>query len=95
MVQLLRQISSEKLFYYYQIREIITLLGPGWGALWARIVFILRFPKIFNSNYVLKFFDFSYNYITFMITTKKGVWEVSGGCLDGVWGLSGGISGSG
>ena len=41
------------------------------------------------------YFDFSYNYITFMITTKKGVWEVSGGCLDGVWGLSGGISGSG
>ena len=73
---------------------VLTLLGMG-GALCARIVFILRFPKFFNSNYVLKFFDFSYNYITFMITTKKGVWEVSGGCLDGVWGLSGGISGSG
>ena len=68
---------------------MLTLLGPGGGALCAWIVFKLRFPTLFNSNYVLKIFDFSYNYITFMITTKKGVWEVSGGCLDGVWGLSG------
>ena len=71
----------------------LTLLGMGGGALCARIVFILQLPKFFNSNYVLKFFDFSYKYITFMITTKKGVWEVSGGCLDGVWGLSGGYIG--
>ena len=27
------------------------------------------------------YFDFSYNYITFMITTKKGVWGLFGWCL--------------
>ena len=50
------------------------------------VLTILQFPKFFNSNYILKFFDFSYKYITFMITTKKGAWEVSGG----VWVVSGG-----
>ena len=48
---------------------------------------IQKFSKATMSSI---FFYFSYNYITFMITTKKGVCEVSGGCLDGVWGLSGG-----
>ena len=70
------------------MKKCLTPIRHGGGALCARIIFILRFPKFFNSN-----FDFSYKYITFMITTKKGVWEVSGGCLDGVWGLSGGYIG--
>ena len=45
---------------FNNLRRSLNPIRPGeGGALCARIVFILRLPKFFNSNYVLKFFDFS------------------------------------
>ena len=81
--------------HFHDFQGIVDHSGVGTWTLFGKSREPLKFrtfSKIFNSNYVLKFFDFSYICITFIKTTKKGVSEVSGGCLDGVWGLSWGHS---